>query len=377
MRRAVLLAAALLTLAAPASAQRTFQTSAGPVEARAVGPEFDHPWSMAFLPDFAETGAMLITERDGRLRLLENGRTREVAGLPEIEAGGQGGLFDVVLAPDFAETGTLFLAYAAPGPSGGANTAVTRAVLDREAPRLTGATRIFQAEPFSSGGRHFGGRLVIAPDGTLFVTTGDRGRDDTAQDPFSANGKVHRIAPDGSVPPDNPFADGKEALPTVWSLGHRNAQGAVWDPEGGTLVTIAHGARGGDEVNRPRAGRNYGWPVISHGRHYSGGKIGEGTSKPGMEQPLTYWDPSIAPSGATIYDGDLFPEWRGDLFTGGLRAELLSRLTLEGDAAEEVERLFVRELGRIRDVRTGPDGALWLLTDEGDGRLWRIAPPGR
>ena len=257
---------------------------------------------------------------------------------------------------------------------GGANTAVSRAVLDRAGARLTQVREIFAMASDVRGGRHFGGRIAVAPDGMLFVTAGDRADRPSAQDPFSANGKVHRIAPDGAVPPDNPFADGEAALATVWSLGHRNPQGAAIHPETGALWTIEHGARGGDEVNRPQAGRNYGWPVISYGRHYSGARIGEGTAKPGMEQPVHYWDPSIAPSGAAFATGDLFPEWRGDLFAGALKARRIERLEMTGDAVTGTEILFDGAFGRIRDVRFGPDGALWFLTDAPNGRLLRAAP---
>ena len=375
-RLVALLLAAALSSGVAAAETRSLSSSYGPLEARAVGPAFAHPWSLAFLPDFPDTGALLVTERDGRLWLVDDAETRRIDGLPEIVTGGQAGLFDVTLSLDFETDSTLWLVHAA-AVGDGANTAVTAARLDRDAARLTDLRRIFTAEPGSRGGRHFGGRLTVARDGTLFLTTGDRGDDDTSQDPFHANGKVHRFHRDGAIPADNPFADGREALPTVWSLGHRNPQGADLHPETGDYWLSEHGARGGDEINKPLAGLNYGWPVISYGTHYSGAKIGVGTHKEGMEQPLHYWDPSIAPSGTAFYSGDLFPDWRGDLFVGALRGVHLARLRVEGDRVTPAETLFQGRLGRIRDVRAGPDGALWLLTDERDGRLWRVAPEGR
>ena len=372
MRAAALVLAVLAPLALPAAAGE-HETSAGRVRVETVGPAFAHPWALAFLPDFAETGALLVTERPGRLTLLEDGAARPISGLPPIDDRGQGGLLDVALAPDFAESRTLFLSHAAPGPDGSANTVVTRARLNRAEARLEAVDRIFEAASDRRGGRHFGSRLVFARDGTLWITTGDRGDRPSAQDPFSPNGKVHRIAPDGTVPPDNPFADGAAALATVWSLGHRNAQGADRHPETGALWTVAHGARGGDEVNRPRPGRNYGWPRVSYGTHYSGRDFPAETS-PDTEPPRHHWDPSIAPSGAAFYDGDLFPDWRGDLLVGALKFRLISRLDMEDGEIVGEERMFEDAYGRVRDVRVGPDGAIWFLTDAGDGRLHRVVP---
>ncbi|MEM6440870.1 MAG: PQQ-dependent sugar dehydrogenase [Pseudomonadota bacterium] len=365
------LALLLTLLAAPAAAQ-VFQSSAGPVRVEAVGPELDTPWAMAFLPDFSETGAILVTERGGALKLIEGERAREIAGAPRVAASGQGGLLDVALSPSHAEDGLVYLSYAAPAPRGRANTHVARGRLDRAAGALTDVEVIFEMTSNASGGRHFGSRLVFATDGTLFITTGDRGDRPSAQDLQSHNGKVHRIHPDGSIPADNPFAQGG-GLPSIWSYGHRNAQGAARHPETGALWTISHGARGGDEINLPEPGRNYGWPVISYGRHYSGGRIGEGTEKAGMEQPLFYWDPSIAPSGAAFYDGDLFPQWRGDLFVGALRGRRIARVDLEGGEVVRDEPLF-EGFGRVRDVRSGPDGALWFLADDDESRLYRVVP---
>jgi glucose/arabinose dehydrogenase len=361
----ILIAALLL---ASAAAAETYPTSAGPVRVERVAGGLSYPWGMDFLPD----GRVLVTERSGALRLVTDGAVSDpIAGVPAVYDSGQGGLLDVALSPDFAETGLLFLSYAEPA-AGGARTAVARARLAGD--RLEDVETIFRQRPALSGGRHFGSRIVPAPDGTLFVTLGDRGARDMAQDPSNLIGKLVRIAPDGAIPPDNPFVGRSGHAPEIYSIGHRNTQGADLDAEG-RLWTVAHGARGGDEINRPEAGRNYGWPVISYGRHYSGASIGEGTAKPGMEQPLFYWDPSIAPSGLTVYDGALFPEWRGDLFVGALRGQLLARVEIEDGAPTGVEeRLLEGALGRIRAVETGPDGALWLLTDESPGGLWRIVP---
>jgi glucose/arabinose dehydrogenase len=223
-------------------------------------------------------------------------------------------------------------------------------------------------------GQHFGSRLVFAPDGDLFITTGDRGGRDDAQDLSRPIGKVIRVRPDGTAPPDNPFVGRRGARPEIWSYGHRNIQGAALHPRTGELWTVEHGAMGGDEVNVPKAGRNYGWPVITYGRDYSGARIGEGTAKPGMEQPVHYWDPSIAPSGLAFYTGDRFPAWRGSLFVGSLKFGLLVRLALDGDRVAEEERLLQGLGARVRDVRQGPDGLLYLLTDEPDGRILRIEP---
>ena len=221
---------------------------------------------------------------------------------------------------------------------------------------------------------HFGSRIVLAPDNSLFITVGDRGDRRRAQDPFDHAGSIIRVYRDGSVPLDNPFADGKKGLPEIWSIGHRNPQGATWNPVTNSLWTIAHGARGGDEVNHPEAGKNYGWPVISFGRNYGGSKIGEGTHKPGMEQPVYFWDPSIAPSGFAFYNGDAFPNWKGNLFVGALKYQLLARLELTNGKIKKEERIFTGVFGRIRDVRQGPEGFLYLLTDEFPGALIRVKP---
>ncbi|MFG1359474.1 PQQ-dependent sugar dehydrogenase [Xanthobacter pseudotagetidis] len=330
----------------------------------------EHPWGMAFLPD----GRLLVTERPGRLRIVDHeGRlSRPVDGMPKVFAVSQGGLLDVAIDPDFSSNRLVYLSYAEPRP-GGAATAVARGRLDAVAPRLDGLQVIFRQEPVHASGQHFGSRLVFARDGTLFVTLGDRySLSERAQDLSTTIGKVVRINSDGSIPADNPFRDAPGARPEIFSYGHRNVQGAALEPSTGALWTIEHGARGGDEVNRPEAGRNYGWPVISYGRHYSGAKIGEGTAKAGMEQPLFYWDPSIAPSGADFYTADLIPAFKGNLFTGGLAAQALVMLKIADGKVTGEERLDLD--ARVRDVRQGPDGALWLAIDAEDGRILRVVP---
>lgn len=333
----------------------------------------EHPWGMAFLPD----DAMLITERPGRLRIVAGGKllNEPVAGVPKVAARGQGGLLDVALDPDFAGNRLVYLSYAESGERG-SGTAVARGRLVRDGAtaRLEDVDVIFRQQPKVDSGRHFGSRLVFAPDGNLFVTLGERGRRERAQNLKTHFGKVARIAPDGSVPGDNPFVGRNGFLPEIWSYGHRNQQGATLHPDTGELWTVEHGAAGGDEINRPQAGLNYGWPIISYGRHYSGAKIGVGTAKSGMEQPLHYWDPSIAPSGLAFSTGKLFPKWKGDLFVGALRAQLLSRLDVENGKIVGEERLFEERFGRIRDVREGPKGALWLLIDDTEGTLLRVTP---
>lgn len=368
IRALALLAAAALT-AVPALARQTFDTERVKLRADVVASGLDHPWGLDFLPE----GDAVLTERSGRMRLLSQGRLSEpLDGVPEVYARGQGGLLDVLVPRDFRETGTIFFTYAQPG-DGGAGTAVARARLVREGkPHLADVKVIFAMENKARTNLQFGSRLVEAPDGTLFVTVGDQGKAARAQDPADAAGTVLHINRDGSIPADNPKKQGW--LPQIWSIGHRNPEGAAWDPVTGALWTVEHGAQGGDEVNRPEAGKNYGWPVISYGRNYNGAKIGEGTHKEGMEQPLHYWDPSIAPGGMAVYEGAMFPEWKGDLLVAALKFRLVSRLDRDdkGGIVGE-ERMFEGAFGRIRDVNVAPDGALWLLTDEDDGAVVRIS----
>jgi glucose/arabinose dehydrogenase len=332
----------------------------------------EHPWGLDFLPD----GAALVTERPGRLRLLQEGRLSDpVTGVPEVAARGQGGLLDVAASPDFAETGIIFMTFSEPG-EGGAGTAVARARLlrDGQSARLEQVETIFSMNRKSGRGQHFGSRIVLHPDGTLFFGIGDRGEGKRAQDKGDHAGSILRINRDGSVPEDNPFRNEQGALPELWSIGHRNPQGMVYDPLTRSIWTVEHGAMGGDEVNNPQAGKNYGWPVISYGVDYSGAKIGVGTEAAGYEQPVYYWDPSIAPSGLAVYEGDMFPEWRGDFLAGSLKFELLVRLTRDDSGAVTgEERLLEGEFGRIRDVNIAPDGSVWLLTDEDNGAVIRLS----
>lgn len=367
----VLLAIAATTLSARAE-DRTFDTKLVKVKAEIVTDSLENPWGLDFLPD----GEAIVTERPGRLRILtKDGLSEPLTGVPAVAAQGQGGLLDVAVAPDFATAGTIFLTYSEPG-DGGAGTALAKArlVRDGKGGRLNNLAVIFSMNKKTGTNRHFGSRIVPRPDGTVFVTTGDRGEGRRAQDMFDHAGAVIRVKAEGGIPADNPFADGKAAAPEIWSKGHRNIQGAAFDPVTNGLLTVEHGAKGGDELNRPEAGKNYGWPVISYGVDYSGAKLGVGTQAPGYEQPLYYWDPSIAPSGLAVYDGDMFAEWKGDLLVGALKFELLSRLDRD-DAGKVIgeERLLEGAFGRIRDVDVAPDGSIWLLTDESDGAIVRLS----
>lgn len=362
-------AAWLWILLPAASLAEDFETEREAVRVVTVSEGLEHPWGLAFLPD----GRMLVTERPGRLRIVEtDGRLgAPLAGLPAIFAEGQGGLLDVALDPHFADNRWIYFSFAEPG-EGGAATAVARGKLGNG--RLDDVTVIFRQRPKVGGKNHFGSRLVFARDGTLFVTLGERYQKERAQRLDETLGKLIRINPDGSIPPDNPFVGRSGVLPEIYSLGHRNVQGATLDPKTGRLWTAEHGAQGGDEINRPEPGKNYGWPIITYGRDYSGAPIGEGTAKPGLEQPFHYWDPSIAPSGMTFYTGERFPGWRDNLFIGSLKFGLLVRLEVTSDKVVHEERLF-EDLGeRIRDVRQGPDGLLYLLTDSPEGRILRIEP---
>jgi glucose/arabinose dehydrogenase len=340
------------------------------VEIATVAEGLDHPWSLAFLPD----GRMLVTERPGRLRYVtrDGGVSEPVAGLPAVFAQGQGGLLDVVLDPDFAANSTIYLSYAEPAADGTNGTAVARARLDGQ--QLDDVKVIFRQQPKFPGRHHFGSRLVIARDGNLFVTLGERNSQrDLAQDLGTHIGKIVRITMDGEAPADNPFVGREGALPEIWSYGHRNLQGAALHPETGRLWTHEHGPRGGDEINVAEPGRNYGWPVITYGREYHGPAIGEGTRKAGMEDPLHYWVPSIGPSGMAFHSGRGHPAWRGQLFVGALPAKQLVRLELGDDGrVKREERIAIGS--RVRDVREGPDGALYLATDEDAGQILRVVP---
>ena len=331
-----------------------------------------HPWAIAFLPD----GRMLVTERPGRMRLanMEGQVTAPIEGVPKVFAQGQGGLLDVALAPDFQSSGTIYFSYAEPREGGRNGTAVARARLVEgdDRPRLEDVQIIFRQQPSYRADVHFGSRIVVAPDGKLFITLGERFQMQYAQDLSRHWGKVVRINPDGSVPEDNPFVGREGARPEIWSYGHRNPQAAGLHPETGELWIVDHGPRGGDEVNVVRKGLNYGWPIINYGRHYSGQDIPE--KREGMEQPLYYWDPSIAPSGMTFYTADRAPQWRGNLFVGALAGRHLARLVLDGEEVTAEEQLLKDLNERIRDVRQGPDGAIYVATDSPNGRILRVTP---
>jgi glucose/arabinose dehydrogenase len=377
----------LLAAAGRAQGQREF-TPAFPGQTRAPGittktplnvteiaSGFERPWAIAFLPD----RRMLVTEKPtGRLYIVTSAgkKSPPVTGLPRVDGRDQGGLLDVELGPDYAKSRLIYWTYYEPR-EGGNGLAVARArLVDGDRPRIEGLQVIFRMQPTLESTLHAGGRLVFAPDGRLFVTLGERsilaGRVQ-ARDLGSHLGKIVRIHPDGSVPKDNPFTQREGARPEIWSLGHRNIISAALDGQG-RLWVAEMGPRGGDELNRPEAGKDYGWPTIGYGREYSGERIHEAAQAPGMEQPVYYWDPVISPSGMVIYSGELFPEWRGNVFMGGLSSQVLVRLAVEGDRVVGEERLLTDLNARIREVVQGPDGALYLLTDSPNGRLLKLTP---
>ena len=354
---------ASLALAGPSLAL-ALETSAGPVRMDAVVTGLDEPWAIAFLPD----GRPLITERDGRLLLVTEGQASPISGLPDVYAEGQGGLLDVMVPRDFDQSREVWISYAMP-LAGGAATAVGKGRLSADGTALEDFTPLYHGDAIR-GGRHFGSRLVEAGDGTVFLTTGDRGTGPEglqSQDPQRVEGKVIHLNRDGS-----PATTLPGHRPGVYSLGHRNAQGATLDGQG-NLILVEHGAQGGDELNRVEPGKNYGWPVISYGEDYGGGQIGVGAAQEGMEQPLHYWVPSIAPSGLLVYSGDLFPAWQGDIFTGSLNSDFISRLDPEAGLAEE--RIASPQTGRVRDIVQAPDGSIWFLSVY-DGAIYRMAPAG-
>jgi len=335
----------------------------------AGGLEF--PWALAFLPD----GRLLVSERPGRLKLLSpDGSRQEVGGLPGVWAAGQGGLLDLALHPDYAINNLVYWTYAAPGP-GGASTALARGRLDGYA--LKEVQVLWTMQKRSGTNIHFGSRLRFGPDGTLYLTTGERGDQNRARDPADAAGKVIRLNDDGSLPADNPFAGRPGYLPELYSLGHRNSQGLAFRPETGQLWLTEHGPKGGDEVNLVLPGADYGWPLTTYGVAYSGARIAASPTAPGIEAPALYWTPSIAPSGLDFYSGRAFPAWQGDLLAGSLAGQKLVRIRLSGDAVVGQDILLDGRLGRIRDVRVGPDGLVYLLSDESRGSLFRLEPlPG-
>lgn len=349
-----------------ASKERQIDSKQGPIKVERVAKGLKQPWGLAFLPD----GRMLVTERPGRLRIVtkDGALSEPLKGVPEVVARGQGGLLDVALDPAFAENGLVYLSYSEPG-EGGAGTAVARGKLGDGS--LDDVEVVFRQKPKVDGGNHFGSRLAFSPDGKLFVTLGDRFKFDPAQDLASHIGKIVRINPDGSVPDDNPFVGQEGKLPEIWSYGHRNAQGAAIHPETGKLWESEFGPLGGDELNIPEAGKNYGWPVVSWGKHYDGTDIPDPTERPEFADAIYHWNPVISPSGIAFYTGDAIPAWKGNLLIAGLSSEAIVRLELDGEKVAGEERIAMGT--RIRDVAQGPDGAVYALTDEG-GEILKLTP---
>lgn len=344
-----------------------------PIKSEVIASGLSHAWALQFLPD----GRMLVTERPGRMRLVsKDGKLSEpVAGVPKVAAEGQGGLLDVALAPDFKDSGVLYFSFSEPraGETNGTSVAKAKLVLDGESGKLENVQIIFRQEPAFKSTFHFGSRIVFAKDGSLFVTLGERNfARAEAQNPANTIGKIVHITADGK--PAGPSPAGAKWEPHVFSIGHRNVQGAVLDPATGKLWTVEHGAKGGDELNHPESGKNYGWPVITYGRDYSGAKVGEGTAKEGLEQPVYFWDPSIATSGLMIYTGSLFPNWQGNFLVGSLKFGQVQRLVLKDGEVTGVEEIQAGIDQRVRDVRQGPDGAVYVVTDDEDGRIIRLSP---
>ena len=366
---AVAIAVFLSQTACGAERERVLDTQSGSIVVETIASGLDDPWSLAFLPD----GRFLITQRSGRIRFVtrEGNISPPLAGVPEVYSSGQGGLLDVALAPDFTTSRLIYFSFGEPG-EGGSSTAVARARLTDD--RLQDTTVIFRSVPKTGGGAHFGSRLAFARDGKLFVTTGERFQFEVAQGLSNHMGKVLRINPDGSVPSDNPFVGRADVRPEIWSYGHRNVEGAAIHPMTGRLWTHEMGPAGGDELNVTEAGRNYGWPVVSWGRHYDGRVIPAPTTRPDLAAPIRYWNPVIAPSGMAFYSGDAIPAWKGNLLIGGMVARAIVRLTLSGEQVTGEERVAMG--GRIRDVRQGPDGAVYAL-DESNGTLLRLTSARR
>ena len=365
-----------LLVATPAQAvDEVFETEGPPIQVQTFAKGLVHPWALAFLPE----GGMLVTERPGALRHVsaEGEMSEPIQGVPEVDARGQGGLLDVTLDPDFAQNRLVYLSYAEAG-EGGNGTAVARGKLSQDMTSLEEVEVIFRQQPKVESTMHFGSRLVFDGEGNLFVTLGERSHEqfrEQAQDLGSHLGKIVRIGADGSVPQDNPFVDQEGALPEIWSYGHRNIQGAAMNPESGALWVAEMGPKGGDELNVVEPGANYGWPVVTLGVNYDGTPVSEGLKEAeGMVNAIESWTPVIAPSGMLFYDGDAFADWQGDLFIGGLASTALVRLETEGDSVTGEERLL-EDLGlRVRDVAQGPEGDIFVITDEDDGEILRISP---
>ena len=374
MRFVLTLSAMLASAGLVHAADPTAPSSAGNLSVQTVASGLEHPWSLAFLPD----GRMLVTERPGRMRIVaRNGQlSPALGGVPRVYAQSQAGLMDVLLARDFDRTHTIFVCYAEPFDFGGRIAVLRARLVDDETPKLDAVTTIFRQKGPVSRGLNIGCRMVQASDGNLFVTLGDHfAPSDLAQTLDNHIGKIVRITPDGTAPSDNPFVGKAGALAEIWAYGLRNAEGLAFNPADGKLWEQEHGPRGGDEINIIEKGRNYGWPLVSYGVNYNGTAVGNGkATMEGVTDPLWHWTPSIAPSGMAFYTGDLIPAWKGSLFNGALKFELLSRLELKSDKVVKEERLLQNLHERIRDVRQGPDGALYLLTDNSSGRILRLVP---
>ena len=348
---------------------RTFKTELYELNVEQIADGLQNPWSLEFLPD----GRMLVSERPGYLRLIDNGNvSKPIRNLPDIKAFGQGGLLDIAIDPDFKKNNTIYLSYAGPGKGGVSTEVVSATLADNE---LSNVKRIFVLDYKSSPGYHFGSRLQFDRDGYLYISLGDRGDKERSQELDDHAGSLIRINKDGSVPADNPFVNTAGAKPEIYTYGNRNMQGMAMHPVTGDIWTIEHGPQGGDELNLMKPGTNYGWPVITYGANYvTGTKIGEGTEKAGMAQPVHYWVPSIATSGLLFYDGELFPEWKHHAFIGSLKFGQLARLKLDNNEVQSEERIFNGQLGRVRDVIQGPDDAIYIITDEMNGKVFRISP---
>jgi aldose sugar dehydrogenase len=366
----------LFLMSLPALAEQTNAPEAPKtaVKLETVAKGLENPWALEFLPD----GRMLVTEKAGRLRVVAKDGTlgEPISGVPKVVTENQAGLLDVALAPDYLDSGVIYFSYSEPREEGKNGTSLARAklVLDGDGGKLEDVSVIFRQEPAYKSFHHFGSRIVFAGDGTLFLTVGERNMArQEAQNPANTIGKVIHITADGAAAPDNPKLAGWD--PKVWSIGHRNVQGAEIDPATGKLWTLEHGPQGGDELNQPEAGKNYGWPVITYGKEYSGSPVGEGiSSKPGLEQPVYYWNPSIATSSLAFYTGDLFPEWKGNILVGALKFMQVQRLVMRNGKVVAHE-VLADDIGeRVRDVKQGPDGAVYLVTDDTNGRIVRMSP---
>lgn len=367
MRSLALIGAVLAATAVPA--QATIESERGPIRVERLAVGLDHPWGMAFLPD----GRLLVTERAGRLRVMESGGelSEPLSGVPEVVAKGQGGLLDVALDPDFASNRLIYLSFAEAG-EGGVGTALGRGVLGEG--KIEDFEVIFRQQPKVDGPHHFGGRIAFASDGNLFLTLGERFKFDPAQDPSNHLGAVVRLRPDGQVPPDNPFVGQRGRAEEIWSYGHRNVEAAAVHPKTGALWIAEMGPQDGDELNLPQAGGNYGWPLVSWGRHYDGEDIPNPDTRPDLADAIRHWTPVISPSGMLFYQGDAFPDWRGSALIGGLSSQGLVRLENDGERVSAEERIALGE--RIRDVEQGPDGAVYALTDSDEGAVLRLTPAG-